>query len=69
MHQDRFSFHLFCLFLSALSCKTLGWMGMENRPSISKMQGSRSKSEKQEAKKQLRRNPYAVLGLNRNSTD
>ncbi|KAM1766098.1 hypothetical protein TB1_005053 [Malus domestica] len=33
------------------------------------MQGNRSKSEKQEAKKQLRRNPYAVLGLNRNSTD
>ncbi|KAM1102862.1 hypothetical protein FF1_011597 [Malus domestica] len=33
------------------------------------MQGSRSKSEKQEAEKQLRRDPYEVLGLNRNSTD
>ncbi|KAM2366459.1 hypothetical protein ACFX1X_005143 [Malus domestica] len=31
--------------------------------------GSRSKSEKQEAKKQLRQNSYAVLGLNRNSTN
>ncbi|KAM1086683.1 hypothetical protein ACFX2B_012165 [Malus domestica] len=32
------------------------------------MPGIRSKSEKQEAEKQLRRDPYAVLGLNRNST-
>ncbi|KAM1108385.1 hypothetical protein ACFX1X_005140 [Malus domestica] len=48
MHQDRFSFHLFCF---------------PDAP------GSRSKSEKQEAKKQLQRNPYAVIGLNRNSTD
>lgn len=40
-----------------------------NRRSISKMPGSRSKSEKQEAEKQLRRDPYEVLGLNRNSTD
>ncbi|KAM0988288.1 hypothetical protein ACFX13_012492 [Malus domestica] len=69
MHQDRFSLHLFCLFLSALSCKALGWICMENQPSISKMPGNRSKSEKQEAEKQLRRDPYAVLGLNRNSTD
>ncbi|RXH69816.1 hypothetical protein DVH24_007072 [Malus domestica] len=33
------------------------------------MPGSRSKSEKQEAEKQLRRDAYEVLGVSRNSTD
>ncbi|KAM1542651.1 hypothetical protein COP2_012567 [Malus domestica] len=30
MHQDRFSLHLFFLFLSAFSCKAPGWMCMES---------------------------------------
>ena len=33
------------------------------------MPGSRSKSEKHDAAKQLRRDPYEVLGISRNSTD
>ncbi|KAF3431336.1 hypothetical protein FNV43_RR26067 [Rhamnella rubrinervis] len=33
------------------------------------MPGHRSKSEKQDAAKQLRRDPYEVLGVSRNSTD
>lgn len=35
----------------------------------SKMPTNRSKSEKHEATKQLRRDPYEVLGVTRNSTD
>lgn len=34
-----------------------------------KMPGHRSKSEKKDADKQLRRDPYEVLGVLRNSTD
>lgn len=33
------------------------------------MPGHRSKSEKKDAEKQLRRDPYEVLGVLRNSTD
>ena len=33
------------------------------------MPGNRSKSEKHDAAKQLRRDPYEVLGVSRNSTD
>lgn len=33
------------------------------------MPGQKSKAEKGDAEKQLRRDPYEVLGVNRNSTD
>lgn len=33
------------------------------------MPGQKSKSEKGDAEKQLRRDPYEVLGVSRNSTD